>query len=99
MACMQRRPAPHGRLPPPPSERRRHRRVCPGEPPETIAVTLDEAALGQSTEPHGDRALVAAGCLHPQPPAQRPLIDGPTKRPASALKAKPARDAPVGQRP
>ena len=52
-------------FPPPPSERRRHRRVCLGEPPATVAIPLDEAALGQSAEPHGDRALVAAGCLRP----------------------------------
>ena len=64
-ACMRRRRAPEARPPPPPSERRRRRRVCPGEPPATVAVTLDEAALGQSAEPHGDGALVAAGCLRP----------------------------------
>ena len=64
-ACMRRRRAPEARPPRPPSERRRHRRVYPGEPPATIAITLDEAALGQSAEPHGDGALVAAGCLRP----------------------------------
>ena len=65
MAGMRLRRAPEARPPPPPSERRRHRRVPPGEPPTTIAVALDDAALGQSAEPHGDRALVAAGCLRP----------------------------------
>jgi hypothetical protein len=65
MACLRRRRAPEARLPPPPSERRRQRRVCPGEPPATVAVTLDDAALGQSAEPHGDCALVAAGCFRP----------------------------------
>jgi hypothetical protein len=65
MAGMRRRRAPEARPPPPPSERRRHRRVCPGEPPATVAVPLDDAALGQSAEPHGDGALVAAGYLRP----------------------------------
>jgi hypothetical protein len=65
MAGMRRRRAPEARPPLPPSERRRHRRVCPGEPPATVAVPLDDAALGQPAEPHGDRALVAAGCLRP----------------------------------
>jgi hypothetical protein len=64
-AGMRRRRAPEVRLPPPPSERRRHRRVCLGEPPATVAVPLYDAALGQSAEPHGDPALVAAGCLRP----------------------------------
>ena len=65
MAGMRRRRAQEVRPPHPPSERRRHRRVYPGEPPATVAVTLYEAALGQSAEPHGDGALVAAGCLRP----------------------------------
>ena len=64
-AGMRRRRATEVRPAPPPSERRRHRRVCLGEPPATVAITLDEAALCQSAESHGDRALVAAGCLRP----------------------------------
>jgi hypothetical protein len=65
MAGVRWRRAPEARPPPPPSGRRRHRRVCPGEPPAAVAVPLDGAALGQSAEPHGDPALVAAGCLRP----------------------------------
>ena len=65
MAGMRRRRAPEARPPPPPLERRRHRRVYPGDPPATVAITLYEAALGQSTESHRNRALVAAGCLRP----------------------------------
>jgi hypothetical protein len=65
MAGMRRRQAPEARLPPPPSVRRRRRRVCPGEPPATIAVTLDDAALGKSAETHGNGAVVATGCLRP----------------------------------
>jgi hypothetical protein len=65
MAGMRWRRAPEVEPPPPPSERRRHRRVYPGEPPATVAITLDGTALGQSAQTHGDRALVAVGCLRP----------------------------------
>jgi hypothetical protein len=65
MAGKRRRQALEARFPLPPSERRRHRRVCFGEPPVTLAVTLDDAALGQSPKSHGDCAFVALGCLRP----------------------------------
>ena len=65
MAGMRLRRAPEARLPPPPSERRRHRRVCLGESPATVAISLDEATFGQSAESHGDGALVAADCPRP----------------------------------
>ena len=44
---------------------RRRRRVYPGEPPATVAIPLDEAALGQSAQPHGDGRSCRSGLLSP----------------------------------